>query len=352
MNDPTSHADVLCTRIGRAGVITLNRPQALNALTRAMCLTMSATLADWARDPSVALVIVRGTGDRAFCAGGDIRALYESGRSGTSYRRDFYADEYRLNTQIKEYPKPYVALMDGITMGGGVGVAIHGSHRIVSERTVFAMPETGIGLCPDVGATYFLPRLPGVLGRYLGLTGARLDGADMMVVGLGDHYVPSHAMDRLFDELTGQPDVAVDDLCTALQTDPPPSDLPARMSEIGDVFSAPSLEAVVARVGADADSWQGAARKAILGASPTALKIAWRQIAIGGSLDFRDCMRLEYRLVQRIMDGHDFYEGVRAAVIDKDRSPAWRPPRLEDVTEAEIDRYFATAGADELTFPT
>jgi len=200
-------ADVLFEMRGAVGLITLNRPSALNALTRDMCLRMSEQLRQWARDEKISLVVVRGAGDRAFCAGGDIKALYESGKAGTRYVTDFYADEYRLNTLIKEYSKPYVALIDGITMGGGVGVSVHGSHRVAGDKTVFAMPETGIGLFPDVGGSYFLPRLPGALGMYLALTGARLKTADALYAGIATHYVPSVRHHALLDGLSNSGDI-------------------------------------------------------------------------------------------------------------------------------------------------
>jgi len=337
--------DVLFERRGRAGLITLNRPQALNALTRQMCLEIYRQLARWAADDAVAVIVIRGAVDRAFCAGGDIRALYESGRSGTSYVTEFYADEYRLNTQIKEYKKPYVALIDGITMGGGVGVSVHGTHRVVGDRTVFAMPETGIGLFPDVGGTYFLPRLPGQIGMYLALTGARLKAADALYAGIGTHYVSSERQSALVDRLSESGEAGDWAEFARPSTAAP---LAARRAQIDRLFSGRTVDDVFAALEREGDDWSAEALRTLRQKSPTSLRLTFRQIREGAHLSFRDCMRLEYRLTCRVMEGHDFYEGVRAAVIDKDQTPKWRPARLEEIGDADIDKYFAPLGAREL----
>ncbi len=342
----TDETDILFEKRGAVGLITLNRPKTLNALTRDMCLRLSDQLSLWASDEKISLVVVRGAGDRAFCAGGDIRELYESGKAGTSYVTDFYADEYRLNTQIKEYSKPFVALIDGITMGGGVGVSVHGSHRVAGDKTVFAMPETSIGLFPDVGGTYFLPRLPGALGMYLALTGARLQTADALYAGIATHYVPSDRQEALLQELSAHGDAERALHSLAIEKSPAP--LADRQEKINRLFAGASLEAILMALDRENDDWCAELAKTIRRKSPTALKITHRQLREGLALDFRDCMKLEYRLTCRVMAGHDFFEGVRASVIDKDQSPQWQPARLEDVTDDDIAKYFAPLGDREL----
>ena len=338
--------DVLFEKRGAVGLITLNRPAALNALTHHMCLRMSDQLRQWAVEKEISLVVVHGAGDRAFCAGGDIRELYESGKAGTSYVTDFYADEYRLNTQIKEYSKPFVALIDGITMGGGVGVSVHGSHCVAGDKTVFAMPETGIGLFPDVGGTFFLPRMPGALGMYLALTGARLKTADALYAGIATHYVPSDRQEALLQELSahGNAERALRSFAKETSTAP----LSDRQEKIDRLFTGPSLEAILMALDQEKDDWCLELAETIRRKSPTALKITHRQLQEGQTLGFRDCMKLEYRLTCRVMAGRDFFEGVRASVIDKDQSPQWNPARLEDVTDDDIAKYFAPLGDREL----
>jgi enoyl-CoA hydratase len=342
----TAEGDVLFDRRGAAGLITLNRPKALNALTHAMCVRVKAQLDQWKTDPEVAVVVIRGEGERAFCAGGDIRSLYESGKAGTPYALEFYRDEYILNATIKHYPKPYVAMIHGIVMGGGVGVSVHGSHRIVDESMVFAMPETGIGLFPDVGGSYFLPRCPGELGLYLALTGARLGAADACYGGVATHFVPkAHGM-ALIEALANgrRPDDALADLARDPGT-PPLGDL---RENIDAMFSAPTVEEVLARLDHAGSSWSHDTARVIRSKSPTATKLAFRQVREGASLGFDDCMRMEFRMVNRVVAGHDFYEGVRATIIDKDQKSAWRPVSLDAVGDAEIDAYFVPLGEKEL----
>jgi enoyl-CoA hydratase len=340
-----SDEDVLFEKRGALGLITLNRPKALNALTHAMCVSMKAQLDAWAGDASIRTVAIRGEGDRAFCAGGDIRALYDSGRSGTSYAFDFYRDEYRLNATIKHFPKPYIAFLRGIVMGGGVGVSVHGSHRVVDETAVFAMPETGIGLFPDVGGSYFLPRCPGQIGMYVALTGARLKTADMLYAGVGTEFVPSEqtvaVIERLSDGET--PDAAIGDV-SAIGEAP----LAELKDKIDRSFAAESLEEISARLEAQGDGWARETATTIAAKSPTASRLAFRQIREGAKLSFDDCMRMEFRMVNRVIAGRDFYEGVRAAIIDKDQKPQWNPSSLTGVRDADIDAYFAPLGEKEL----
>lgn len=342
----TDEAEVLFERRGAVGLITLNRPKALNALTHGMCLAMKAQLDAWTVDAAVKTVLVRGAGERAFCAGGDIRALYDSGRAGTAYALDFYRDEYILDAAIKHFPKPYVALIRGIVMGGGVGVSLHGSHRIADESTMFAMPETGIGLFPDVGGSYFLPRLPGETGMYLALTGARLKSADALNSAVATHFVPAANTEPLIERLAADevPEAAI----ASLTGNAGPSPLAEFQARIDRLFAGNSVEEILSKLADDASEWSRATADTIRTKSPTSLKLAFRQLREGKKLEFDDCMRMEFRMVNRVIAGHDFYEGVRATIIDKDQSPKWQPATLEAVSDAEIDAYFAPLGEKEL----
>jgi enoyl-CoA hydratase len=326
--------DILFEKRGAAGLITLNRPKALNALTHGMAVAMHARLGEWAVDKSIACVIVQGAGERAFCAGGDIRTLYDSGRAGTPYALEFYRDEYLLNAYIKHYPKPYVALISGIVMGGGVGVSVHGSHRIADETTVFAMPETGIGLFPDVGGSFFLPRLAGELGMYLGLTGTRLKSADAFHAGVATQFVPAAQRAALIEQLAGGN-------LSVVSTNPGPAPLADLRGKINTIFSAATVEAILERLDRDGSDWALDTAATIRGKSPTATKLAFRQIREGKLKSFDDCMRMEFRMVNRVIAGHDFYEGVRATIIDKDGAPKWKPGSLAAVSDTDIDAYFA-----------
>lgn len=341
--------EILFEKRGHAGLITLNRPKALNALTLSMVREMHPQLAEWARDPDIAHVVVRAAGEKAFCAGGDIRQLHDWGRARDPRFLDFYREEYRLNTFIKRYPKPYVALIDGIVMGGGVGVSVHGSHVVAGDKIVFAMPETGIGLFPDVGGTFFLPRLPGSIGTWLALTGARLKQADAAWCGLATHAVPSARFGELAEALC-----ASDEATAVIErfAEPPgePAALPSLMPVIDRCFTANPVSEVLERLEAEsgaAAEWAGKQAAIIRAKSPTSLAIAMRQMREGAKLDFEDCMRLEWRIVNRVVDGRDFFEGVRAVIIDKDNAPNWQPATLEELSEAEVDAYFAPL-ADEL----
>ena len=338
--------DILFEVSGGLALVTLNRPVALNALTTDMIHRFDAQLAAWEKDPAVRRVAVRGAGEKAFCAGGDIRALYD-GR-GKAITAEFFRSEYRLNRRIFHYPKPYIALMDGITMGGGVGVSVHARHRVVCEATMLAMPETGIGLFPDVGATYFLPRMPGRLGPYMALTGARLRAADCLYGGLADHFVPAARHDDLIEALRSEH--VVDAVLRDFVADPGASALARGRDAIDRCFAGDAVEALEAALAAEGGEWAEKTLKTMAGRSPTSQKIALRQIALGAGLDFDDCMRLEFRLSQHCMARHDFFEGVRAVVIDKDQTPQWKPARLADVSDALVAEYFAPLGPAELTF--
>ncbi len=330
---------------GRAGFVTLNRPQALNALTLAMIEAMDARLAAWATDPAVDAVVVRGTGERAFCAGGDVRAIWQAGKDGDPLTRDFFRAEYRLNRRIKVFAKPYVALIDGITMGGGVGVSVHGSHRVATERTLFAMPETRIGLFPDVGASHFLPRLEGKLGLYLGLTGARLRAADALYAGVATHYVDSARLPELEEAFAGG-DVTL----AGFTGDPGPAPLAEHRAAIDRCFAGATVEGIIGTLQDEGGEWATTALKALRAASPTSLKITVEELRRGAKLDFDGSMSMEFRLSQACLARHDSYEGIRAAVIDKDNAPDWQPANLTDVSAELVAAHFAPPPGGDLTF--
>lgn len=339
--------ELIVERRGHLVVVTLNRPKALNALSLGMCRALDAGLVAWQADPEIHAVLVKGAGERAFCAGGDIRALYETlTHEGVAAAVAFYAVEYPMNARLHHFAKPYVALLDGVTMGGGVGVSVHGSHRVVTERTGFAMPETGIGFFPDVGATYVLPRLPGALGMYLGLTGARLGAADCLYAGLGTRHVPSERLGALEQalaeaDLSEDPSAAVDAVLDRFASEPEAAELASLRARIDACFGQATLGEVLEALAAEPTGWGARQLELLSSRSPTSLAVTYRQLRAGGALDFDAAMQLEYRLVHRFMAGHDFTEGVRALIIDKDNRPAWRPDRLAEVTDAMVEAYFA-----------
>ena len=344
--DPQS---VLFEVRGRAGVITLNSPATLNAVSLAMVHAMHPQLLAWAEDSAVHHVIIRAAGDRAFSAGGDIRALYDWGRAGDETFCTFFHDEYRLNAAIKCFPKPYIAFIDGIVMGGGVGISIHGSHRIAGDRMTFAMPETGIGLFPDVGGSYFLPRLPGETGLYLGLTGTRIAKGDAVALGLATHYVPSSTHPALIDALCEAEDV---DACLAgFAGEAGEAPLAAQRGAIDRHFSPATLDGIIESLKGDSSEWAQKCLTGLQTKSPTSLRITFRQLRAGRHLDFEDAMRMEYRIASRIFHGHDFFEGIRAVVIDKDLKPRWNPATLADLTDQDVAGYFAPLKQELPLFP-
>jgi enoyl-CoA hydratase len=354
MNSGT--ADILFERRGAAGLVTINRPKALNAVSHGMVLALRAQLDAWADDPAITRVVITGGGERAFSAGGDIRALYDLGKAGRHAEAlQFWADEYPLNTLIKNYRKPYVALIDGIAMGGGIGVSVHGSHRVAGDRCSFAMPEVGIGFFPDVGATWFLPRMPGELGAYCALTGERFNAADGVASGLATHRIPSARFPALLEGLAGT--VSVDAVLSAFSEPAGQGPITHRKSAIDRLFAGDSVEGILAALdreaaseGADAE-WAGKTAAIIRTKSPLSLKLALAQVRRGATWDFATCMRAEFRIVSRIIHGHDFYEGVRAVLVDKGNKPRWNPAALSDVSEAEIKRHFAPLAGRELALP-
>tara|TARA_R110000787_G_scaffold8359_2_gene27894 strand:+ start:3609 stop:4670 length:1062 start_codon:yes stop_codon:yes gene_type:complete len=349
--------DVRITAQKRIGRITLTRPSALQALNAPMCESILSALERWAGDPTVHLVMIEHEeGTRGFCAGGDIRMLAESGAGDAHEARAFFNIEYRMNAALEAFPKPVLAIMDGVTMGGGVGLSVHGSHRVATERTVFAMPETGIGLFPDVGGGWFLPRLSGALGTWLALTGARLKGADVAAARVATHFLPSELVPNLKKQIEGA-DFSVDaadllnEILRGVSHAVPAGSFEAHREIINRCFAPDTAEAIIAALEADGSDWAGEQVAALSTKSPETVKVALRQLREGERLaSFEDNMRMEYRIGWRKVQSADFLEGVRAVIVDKDNSPSWSPARLEDVTEADVARYFEPLGADELQF--
>jgi enoyl-CoA hydratase len=321
--------EILFTKVGRAGLVTLNRPAALNALNRGMCVALHRQLMDWATDPDVQLVMVEGAGDRAFCAGGDVVGLHAAGKAGSPEWEGFFHDEYRMNQAIAHYPKPFVALVDGISMGGGVGISVHAPWRVATERTLFAMPETGIGLIPDVGGTHALARFPGEYGTWAGLTGARVKGGDAVAIGYCTHFTPSAEIEVLKERLA-QSHESVAEVLATFDSDPGPLTLPALRDGIDYLFSENQVEDILDKLD-DGDAWAQAQAATIRRMSPTSLKLTLHGLRAAEGATIESALRLEYRMVSAIKNGHDFYEGVRAQLIDKDRNPRWNPASLAEV---------------------
>jgi enoyl-CoA hydratase len=351
-----SESEILFERRGSVGLVTLNRPRALNAVTLSMVRAFAGQLDEWARDAGITRIVVSAAGDRAFSAGGDIRALYDLGRQERySEMLPFWREEYTLNAMIKRLAKPYVALVDGIAMGGGVGLSVHGSHRVAGDRFLFAMPEVGIGFFPDVGATWLLPRLPGALGSFLALTGDRLRTADGVAAMIATHHVRSDRFAELRDALCSSDPVDA----VLAEFAEPVSDGPVLQhrklidrafvgDRVIDILSALDREAMA---GGPSAGFAAECAATVRTKSPTSLKITLEQMRRGRTLSFEECMQTEFRIVSRIIHGHDFYEGVRAVIVDKDNDPRWVPSVLAEVTPAEVERHFAPLGLEELVLP-
>lgn len=349
-----SATDVLIEKAGTLGRIRLNRPKALNSLTLDMVRRISGALDSFEQDANVAAVLITGEGERGLCAGGDIRALYDSGRAGSDLAATFWREEYVLNARIRNFPKPYVAVMDGLTMGGGVGLSAHGAHRLVTERTRLAMPETGIGFFPDVGGTWLLARSPGEVGTYLGLAGEPIGAADAIYAGLADLCVPTANLGALVDALQALPAPAenerVRSAIAPFAVDPGPVPLRDDRAAIDGAFAAGDVTTILATLAQSHTAFARKARTTLLAKSPTSLRLTLRLIRLGrtsGSLE--QCLEREYAAALHALAGHDFYEGVRAAVIDKDRNPRWSPDRLDEVGDGDIDAYLSAAA--EPVFP-
>ena len=354
----TDSDDVLIERrAGRDGSvlhIELNRPRALNALTLPMIRKIDPVLAAAQADPDVACVVITGAGDRAFCAGGDVRAIAESlPDKASTLSQDFFREEYVLNRRIHRYPKPYVALIDGVSMGGGFGVSVHGRFRVCTEKLTFAMPETTIGLFPDVGGTWFLTRCPGEVGTYLALTGRRVKLADALYCGYATHAVPSGDVATLRQALFEQAPrdrAGVDAVIARFAAAPEPPPLAEHRRTIDRCFAFDTVEQIVRALAQDGGDWGAEIVRELGQKSPTSLKVTLRQLRGGRGLEIEDVLIREYRMTQRFMAAHDFAEGVRALLIDKDQKPRWRPSGLAEIDAATVEAYFAPLGADDLRF--
>ncbi|CAM3065935.1 enoyl-CoA hydratase/isomerase family protein [Prescottella defluvii] len=341
-----SEPEVLVERVGGIGRLTLNRPRAINALNHTMVQAMASALLEWSDDDSVRAVLLTGAGERGLCAGGDIVSIYHDAREGGSGSRDFWRDEYVLNAAIARYGKPYIAIMDGIVMGGGVGVSAHGDVRIVTERSMIGMPEVGIGFVPDVGGTYLLSRAPGELGTHIALTTARLTAGDALACGFADHFVPS---DRLGEFEQALADGTVEDTLAQFAQAAPASELAAQRNWIDAAYAADTVEEIVANLRASEVPEAQAAAEQILAKSPTAAKVTLRSLRRARELGSLEAvLDQEYRVSLACLQSHDLVEGIRAQVVEKDRRPAWSPVALEAVTDEHVDRFFETLGAAEL----
>ena len=334
--------EVLTLKQSHIGRIRLNRPHALHALTTDMCVGIMAALSDFETDDSIAAIVLDHAEGRGFCAGGDIRMLAESVVGDGVAARTFFRTEYQTDHRLFTYAKPTIAFMDGIVMGGGVGIALPCTYRIATENTRFAMPETGIGLFPDVGASRYLSRLPGQVGKYLGLTGARLDGAECLALGIVTHYLPADAIPAAIAALAADPSDIFGTL-KAASTGAPLARIVETRAHIDRLFAGDTLEDILAALAADPGDWAAQQLAILRSKSPLSMKVALRQLAKGATLnDFADNMRMEFRIASRVLFEPDFAEGVRAVIVDKDNAPRWSPATPEGVTDAMLDAVFAT----------
>ena len=333
--------DLIIQRDGAVGRIRLNRPKALHALNTAMCVGVLDALETWRNDPAVALVMIDHAEGRGFCAGGDIRMLGTSGAGDGAEARAFFLAEYRMNHRLFTYAKPIVAWMDGITMGGGVGISQPARYRIATENTRFAMPETGIGLFPDVGGGWYLSRLPGRIGQYLALTGARLNGAECHALGLATHYMRAERLGEAKARIVADPS-GVETILPELSAPIPDAAILAHAEAIDRLFASDTLEDVFAVVEADESEFARATLATLRTKSPQAMKVSLKLLLEGRTIaTFEDEMRQEYAVATRVVQRPDFAEGVRAVIIDKDNAPRWNPSRVEDVSDHVIDQIFA-----------
>lgn len=337
MSETISEPDVLIRVEGAAGRLTLNRPRALHALTTEMCRAMTEALLFWREALSLRIVMIDHAGERGFCAGGDVRRAAQDGHAA----HEFFHAEYRLNELLHRYPKHVVALMDGVTMGGGFGISRPARFRVATERTVFAMPEASIGLFPDVGGGWYLPRMPGHIGLWLALTGARLTAADCVLVGVATHYVESARLPDFKKAILEEP-AALEHLLMEFAADPGPPSLAAHQDEIDRIFSLDSVDSIFAALAEAGTDWARKQLAALRAKSPQTLKVAFRQLRLGATArSFVDNMVMEYRVATRLAQRHDFREGVRALLVDKDNAPQWDPPTLDGVSEALLEEIFA-----------
>jgi len=356
MMDVVTEGDLIARREGTAGIIRLNRPKAINAVTLEMFHGIDKALDAFEADPQVAVIVLEGAGERGLCAGGDIRALWENSKVNGDLGKILWRDEYILNARIKKFPKPYVAFMDGIVMGGGVGLSAHSSHRVVTERTKLAMPEVGLGFFPDVGGTYLLSRAPGEIGTYFGLTGQTMNGPDAVRSHFADAVVPSGKLPALREALTkvrsGTASAEVKTLIDGFTTGETAGPVAAMQARIDALFAHDRMEDIVAALKRDGSEFAQAALKTLGEKSPRGMVVTLKLLRLARqATTLEQCLVREYRAALEVFRSDDFREGVRAAVIDKDRNPKWSPPDIEDVTPAMVAPYFAEIGADELRFP-
>jgi enoyl-CoA hydratase len=347
--------DLIARREGAAGIIRLNRPKAINAVTLQMLREIDKALDAFEADPSVAVILLEGAGERGLCAGGDIRALYESAKVGGDLGKILWREEYILNARIAKFQKPYVAFMDGIVMGGGVGLSAHGRHRVVTERTRLAMPEVGLGFFPDVGGTWLLSRSPGEIGTYFGLTGQTMNGPDAVYAGFADAVVPSNRLAELREALTrirsgatsGEVETTIDAFATGERSGP----VAAIRPHIDRWFAHDRMQDIVAALQREGSELAQATLKTLNEKSPRGTVVTLKLLRLArASSSLEECLVREYRAALEVFKSDDFREGVRAAVIDKDRNPRWSPPGIEDVTSKMLAPYFAEIGTDELKF--
>jgi enoyl-CoA hydratase len=356
MMDAVAEPDLIARREGSAGIIRLNRPKAINAITLEMFRDVDKALDAFEADPAVAVIVLEGAGERGLCAGGDIRALWESSKVAGDLGKILWREEYILNARIKKFPKPYVAFMDGIVMGGGVGLSAHSSHRVVTERTKLAMPEVGLGFFPDVGGTFLLSRSPGEIGTYFGLTGQTMNGPDAVHARFADAVVPSAKLPDLRDALTkvrpGTRSAEIKTVIAGFATGETAGPVAARQSQIDGWFAHDRMEDIVTALRQDGSELAQGTLKTLGEKSPRGMVVTLKLLRLARrSASLEECLVREYRAALEVFRSDDFREGVRAAVIDKDRNPKWSPPRIEDVTPEMIAPYFAEIGPDELKFP-
>jgi len=347
--------DLIVRREGAAGIIRLNRPKALNAMTLEMSLGIDAALDRFETDPAVAVVILEGAGERGLCAGGDIRGLYESSKAGGDLGKVFWRQEYVMNARIAKYKKPYVAFMDGLVMGGGVGLSAHARHRVVTEKTKLAMPEVGLGFFPDVGGTWLLSRSPGEIGTYFGLTGQTMNGPDAIFARFADAVVPSGKLSALREALTavrsGIASSGIRTLIDGFATGETAGPVAGMRETFDRWFAHDRMEDIFADLERDGSELARSTLKTLNEKSPRGMVVTLRLLRLArGASSLEECLVREYRAALEVFRSDDFREGIRAAVIDKDRNPRWSPPRVEDVTAEMLAPYFAEIGADELVF--
>ena len=350
-----AEGDLIVSCEGAAGIIRLNRPKAINAMTYEMSLGIDAALDRFESDPAVAVVILEGSGERGLCAGGDIRGLYESSKAGGDLGKMFWRQEYVMNARIAKYPKPYVAFMDGLVMGGGVGLSGHARHRVVTEKTKLAMPEVGLGFFPDVGGTWLLTRIPGEIGTFFGLTGQTMNGPDAIFARFADAVIPSAKLPALRAALTalrpGATSVEVDKVIAGFKTGENAGPIAAKQSWIDRCFAHDRMADIFSALKRDDSEFAQSTLKVLNEKSPRGMVVTLKLLRLARhATSLEECLVREYRAALEVFRSDDFREGVRAAVIDKDRNPRWSPPRIEDVTPEMLAPYFREIGADELVF--